>query len=162
MGSVTTTSLITEISALLPLSPQTPEDFDQLILNQSISLVVNHALEYSRESVNHPDLVPWLMEEIKGYSQACPHYRQRPITYIDVQGQAIGGLQNYQIYPIALGITKLESHLKNGLTMRLPAQVKQFLSQQCNQEVYAAHLAPPQILGLLEDILKQLQQYILN
>jgi hypothetical protein len=161
MASVTSASLMAEISALLPLAPQTPEDFDQLILNQTISRMVNHALGYAQENGRYPELVHWLQQEINGYSQDCPSYRQLVITYIDAQGQAIGGLQDYEIYPIGLGIAKLETHLKNGLTMRLPAPVQQFLSQQCKREVYAAYVSPALILRLATEILRQIQEQLI-
>ena len=161
MAAITSVALVAEITALLPLSPQTAEDFDQLVVNQTISGLVNRALEDVRANQTNPDLLVWLESEINGYSQECPSYRHLAINYIDAQGQTIMGLKDYEIYPISLGISKLESHLKNGLTMRLPPPVQQFLSQQCQREVYAAYVAPTLILRLATEILQQIQRRLI-
>lgn len=99
----------------------------------------------------------WSMIELEGYlgkhANNCPDYRTVMLNYFDASGQVIPSLkEDYGSWSLLHGVRKLEMHVKNGLTLKLPAEVENFLSQACNGKVYGGHVPPNQIEAVLEAI----------
>jgi len=121
----------------------------------SNKLPLTHALELclSFSQVNKlPDITEFVRQELDGYSSSPPSSRSVLLIYFDRGGQAIGGLSQYSSYPLTTGVRKLELHLKNGLTLKLPSQISTFLSQVAGREVDTGHVSPVQIINSLENI----------
>lgn len=108
------------------------------------------------QSHNLPEFSESIKQELYGYRDQPPNYRYATISYFDVGGQFINGLNQYSVYPIVTGVTKLELHLKNGLTLMLPKQILTFLSQVSGREVDTGHISSQVIVNLLESIRKEL------
>lgn len=114
-------------------------------------------LEEFARSQQQQALAQWANLELEGYSgeylNHCPSYRIVALSYFDTGGQVVPSLsEQYGSYPLFQGVRKLELHLKNGLTLTLPAEVTDFLSQACNRPIYGGHVSPAQLKSLLTNI----------
>ena len=98
------------------------------------------------------ELIQFIKQELTGYTGQPPTYRYRRLSYFDNGGQYIDGLEQYSIYPIVTGVRSLETHLKNGLTLMLPKQILDFLSQTIKRQVDIGHISHTEIEQLLEVI----------
>ncbi len=117
-------------------------------LSEALSALARYAT-----AIDASELVAWATDELEGYTTPCPDYRTVAIGYFDVSGQSICGiLDKYATWPLHHGIDRLEQHLKNGLTLRLPAPALQFLSQECGREVFGGHVTPEVLKSLLARI----------
>ena len=97
-------------------------------------------------------LFDWAIAELDGYAADAtyPIYRTVSLGYFDNAGQAIPSLsEQYGSWPLLSGVQILESHLKHGLTLKLPPQILDFLSQACDRQVFGGHVSPNQIEKLL-------------
>ncbi|MDX2255362.1 MAG: hypothetical protein NW214_07600 [Pseudanabaenaceae cyanobacterium bins.39] len=99
-------------------------------------------------------------QELNGYGRQVPAYRNTNLIYFDHGGQQIEGLEQYRRYPIVTGVSKLELHLKNGLTLILPKQILDFLSQQVGKEVATAHVSWQEIQQLLNVVRQEVIAYV--
>lgn len=98
------------------------------------------------------DLEKFVKQELNGYSEHPPSDRIVQLSYFDNGGQIINGLDQYRAYPLTIGVRKLEIHLKNGLTLMLPKQILNFLSEAAGREVESGHVSPTEINRLLDNI----------
>lgn len=73
-------------------------------------------------------------------------------SYFDNGGQYVDGLEEYRSYPIVTGVCKLETHLKNGLSLMLPKQILDFLSKVARRQIDIGHVSHSEIEQLLEMI----------
>lgn len=99
----------------------------------------------------------WAMLELEGYlgkyAYTCPDYRTVILSYFDASGQAIPELsKDYGSWALLHGVTKLEAHLKNGMTLKLSSEVENFLSQASSKQVYGGHVEPEQIKAVLGSV----------
>ncbi len=103
---------------------------------------------------NLSNLSAWTGNELYGYvSDDYPQYRIVTLKYFDKSGQAIPDLsQQYGTWPLSSGIHKLETHLKHGLTLKLPPQVLDFLSQKSCSEVFGGYVEPQQLKQVVEAV----------
>ncbi len=111
------------------------------------------------------DIAQLIKQELDGYVDKLPSDRNVKLSYFDGGGQLVNGLNQYSNYPLVTGIRKLELHLKNGLTLRLPAQILTFLSEVAGREVDNGHVSPLEINNLLEsirDLIYQRLKFIRN
>lgn len=128
----------------------------QLEIEEVITkLPLTHALEKCllfAQAHNLHDLAQFVKQELEGYSGQSPSDRIVQLNYFDHGGQLINGLNQYRVYPLNTGVRKLELHLKNGLTLRLPQQILRFLSEAAGREVDSGHVSPSEIIYLLDNI----------
>ncbi len=104
------------------------------------------------QSNGQKDLSQWAIAELNGYAvdATYPSYRTVSLGYFDSAGQAIPSLSEpYGSWPLANGVQVLESHIKHGLTLKLPPEILDFLSKACDRNVFGAHVSPNQIEELL-------------
>lgn len=103
---------------------------------------------------NLSNLAAWTGNELYGYSSDdYPQYRIVNLKYFDKSGQTIPELsQEYGSWPLSSGIHKLETHLKHGLTLKLPPQVLDFLAQKSRSEVFGGYVEPQQIKQIVESV----------
>jgi AbiTii len=97
-------------------------------------------------------LSQWAIAELNGYAADAPYpsYRTVSLQYFDNTGQAIPSLSEpYGSWPLLSGVQVLESYVNNGLTLKLPSEVLDFLSQACDRTVFGGHVSPNQIEALL-------------
>jgi AbiTii len=100
----------------------------------------------------HTDLAKWAIAELNGYADDAtyPSYRTVSLGYFDNAGQAIPSLsESYGSWPLVSGVQVLESHVKYGLTLKLPPEILDFLSQACDRTVFGGHVSSKQIAELL-------------
>ena len=124
-------------------------------------LSITQALEncWLFAETNHLEsLARYIRQEIDGYPTQPPSDRLVQLSYFDVGGQVILGLDQYSSYPLTTGIRKLESHLKNGLTLMLPKQITNFLSQVIGRQVESGHISPSEIKKILLSIGNRIKQ----
>lgn len=127
-------------------------DSEDAIAKLPLTQALEQCLLFSQAN-NLPDISEFVKQELDGYSASQPpSTRSVQLVYFDRGGQAIAGLSQYSSYPLAIGVRKLELHLKNGLTLKLPAQILTFLSQIVGREVDTGHISPVQIMNSLENI----------
>jgi hypothetical protein len=107
------------------------------------------------------ELARFAQQELDGYRGQPPTNRYVQLSYFDNGGQLISGLSQYSSYPLATGVRKLELHLKNGLTLMLPTQILDFLSQVSGRTVDSGHVSPSEINKLLEQIRSDIVQKLL-
>jgi hypothetical protein len=120
-------------------------------LEQCLSFAKDHKLS---------DLADFIKLELDGYKNQPPSDRFVQLSYFDNGGQIIDGLQQYRVYPLVTGVRKLELHVKNGLTLILPKQILNFLSEVVGREVDSGHVSPAEISKILENIRnKTFQQF---
>jgi hypothetical protein len=143
-------SSLEDILTALELRLEAEEAIAQLPLTRALEQCLLFA-----QSQNLPDLVEYSKKELLGYSIQPPNYRYVELSYFDAGGQLINGLNQYSIYPVVTGVSKLEPHLKNGLTMMLPKQILTFLSEVSGREVDTGHVSSMVITNLLESIRKE-------
>ena len=136
-----------DILSALELRLEAEEAIAQLPLTKSLEQCLLFA-----QAHNLPDLVESIKKELFGYNSQPPSYRYVELSYFDAGGQFINGLSQYSIYPVATGVSKLELHLKNGLTLMLPKQILTFLSEVSGREVDTGHISSKIITNLLESI----------
>jgi hypothetical protein len=101
------------------------------------------------------DLSEWAIAELHGYPDDAlyPSYRNISLQYFDKSGQAIPSLsEQYGTWPLLNGIEQLESQVKYGLTLKLPPEILDFLSQACDRTVFGGHVNPSQIAELLTHV----------
>ncbi len=97
-------------------------------------------------------LSQWAIAELNGYATeaAYPSYRTVSLQYFDSSGQAIPSLSElYGSWPLLNGVQILELHIKYGLTLKLPPEILDFLSQACDRTVFGGHVSPNRIEELL-------------
>jgi len=94
----------------------------------------------------------FINQELSGYTSQPPSYRHVRLSYFDNGGQYVDGLEQYRIYPIATGVRKLETHLKNGMSLMLPKQILDFLSQTAKRQIDIGHVSHSEMEQLLEMI----------
>lgn len=97
-------------------------------------------------------LSQWAIAELNGYTTeaAYPSYRTVSLQYFDSSGQAIPSLSElYGSWPLLNGVQILELHIKYGLTLKLPPEILDFLSQACDRTVFGGHVSPNRIEELL-------------
>lgn len=140
-----------DILASLESPLVTEEIIDKLPLTQALEQCLSFAQDH-----NFTDLYELIKQELYGYSSPPPSYRYVNLSYFDFGGQLINGLNQYSVYPVVIGVSKLELHLKNGLTLILPKQILTFLSQVSGREVDTGHIAPKVINDLLGTIRKEI------
>ncbi|MBD2178737.1 hypothetical protein H6F42_17600 [Pseudanabaena sp. FACHB-1998] len=122
-------------------------------LEQGLSFAKDHKLT---------DLADVIKLELEGYMNQPPSDRFVQLSYFDHGGQIIDGLNQYRIYPLVIGVRKLELHVKNGLTLILPKQILNFLSEVVGREVESGHISPAEINKILESIRnKFLRQFLI-
>jgi hypothetical protein len=127
-------------------------DSEDAIAKLPLTQALEQCLLFS-QAHNLPDITEFVRLELDGYvSSQPPNSRSVQLIYFDRGGQAIAGLSQYSSYPLATGVRKLEMHLKNGLTLKLPSQILTFLSQIAGREVDTGHVSPSQIINILENI----------
>jgi hypothetical protein len=100
----------------------------------------------------HTDLAEWAIAELNGYAADAtyPSYRTVSLSYFDRAGQAIPSLSEpYGSWPLLNGVQILELHGKHGLTLKLPPEILDFLSQACDRPVFGGHVSSNQIEELL-------------
>jgi hypothetical protein len=137
-----------DVLAALELSLASEEAIAKLPLTQALE----KCLLFS-QAHNLPDITQFVRYELDGYgSSQPPDSRSVQLIYFDRGGQAIAGLSQYSSYPLVIGVRKLEMHLKNGLTLKLPSPILTFLSQIAGREVDTGHVSPVQISNSLENI----------
>ncbi len=137
-----------DILAALELRLESEDAIAKLPLTQALEQCLLFA-----QAHNSPDITEFVRLELDGYSRSQPpSSRAVQLIYFDRGGQAIAGLSQYSSYPLATGVRKLEVHLKNGLTLKLPSQILTFLSQVVGREVDTGHVSPTQISNALENI----------
>lgn len=142
------TPSIEEVVAALEVHLEIEEAIAKLPLTQALE----KCLLFSQAN-NLPDITEFVRQELDGYSSSQPpNSRSVQLIYFDRGGQAIDGLSQYSNYPLVTGVRKLELHLKNGLTLKLPSQILTFLSQIAGREVDTGHVSPAQITSSLENI----------
>jgi len=138
---------LNDIVAALELRLEPEEIISKLPLTRALEQSLSFA--QANNSINLSELIK---QELYGYSSQPPNYRYVQLSYFDTGGQLINGLSQYSIYPVITGVSKLELHLKNGLTLILPKQILTFLSQVSGREVDIGHVSPAVINNLLEII----------
>jgi hypothetical protein len=136
-----------DILDALELRLELPEAIDKLVLTHALE----QCLLYAQVN-NLTNLANLVTQELDGYTDRPPSDRLVQLTYFDNGGQRIDGLSQYSSYPLATGTRKLELHLKNGLTLMLPRQILDFLSQSAGREVDSGHVSPAEINKLLNNI----------
>ena len=142
------TPSLEDILAALELCLEPEDAIAKLPLTQALE----QCLLFSQAN-NLPDITQFVRYELDGYnSSQPPDSRSVQLIYFDRGGQAIAGLSQYSNYPLVIGVRKLEMHLKNGLTLKLPSQILTFLSQIAGREVDTGHVSPVQISSSLENI----------
>lgn len=97
-------------------------------------------------------LIQFINQELSGYTGQPPTYRHVRLSYFDNGGQYVDGLEEYRSYPIVTGVCKLETHLKNGLSLMLPKQILDFLSEVARRQIDIGHVSRSEIEQLLEVI----------
>ncbi|NJL43075.1 MAG: hypothetical protein HC856_09295 [Pseudanabaena sp. RU_4_16] len=100
-------------------------------------------------------LSQWAIAELNGYATdvTYPSYRTVSLQYFDSSGQAISSLSEpYGSWPLLNGVQILELHIKYGLTLKLPPEILDFLSQACDRKVFGGHVSPNQIEQLIAAI----------
>ena len=146
--SCLTTPSLEDILAALELRLESEDAIAKLPLTQALDQCLLFAHAH-----NLPDITEFVRLELDGYSSSQPpDSRSVQLIYFDRGGQAIAGLSQYSSYPLVTGVRKLERHLKNGLTLKLPSQILTFLSQVVGREVDTGHVSPTQIINSLENI----------
>lgn len=138
---------IEDILASLEMRIEREEVCNKQPLTKALELCLSFAKEHKLA-----ELVETIQLELDGYRTQPPSDRFVQLSYFDCGGQVIDGLQQYRIYPLVTGVRKLELHLKNGLTLMLPKQILQFLSEVAGREVDSGHVSPAEINKLLENI----------
>ncbi|MFZ4557405.1 MAG: hypothetical protein ACOYN8_13670 [Pseudanabaena sp.] len=127
-------------------------ELEEAIANSPLTQALEQCLLFT-QTHNLPDVAQFVKQELDGYSSSQPpNNRLVHLVYFDAGGQAIDGLSQYSSYPLVTGVRKLERHLKNGLTLKLPSQILTFLSQVAGREVEIGHVSPAQIIHSLENI----------
>ena len=126
-------------------------EVEDVIHKSPLTQALEKCLLFSQAN-NLFDLQKLVEQELNGYSGNPPSDRIVKLNYFDNGGQIINGLDQYRVYPLTIGVRKLEIHLKNGLTLMLPKQILNFLSDVAGREVEAAHVSPPEINRLLDNI----------
>lgn len=125
---------------------------ENAIAKSPLTQALEQCLLFSQAN-NLTDIAQYVRQELDGYSNSQPpNNRFVHLIYFDTGGQLIDGLSQYSSYPLVTGVRKLELHLKNGLTLKLPTQILTFLSQVAGREVDTGHVSPPQIINSLENI----------
>jgi hypothetical protein len=105
------------------------------------------------------ELSKFVRQELNGYGDSYPEYRLVAVTYFDRGGQIVTNIApEYCNYPLTYGVDVLESHLKNGLALKLPPEVLSFLSQASQNAIAGAHVGSKDLQGLLERILVEAQK----
>jgi hypothetical protein len=97
-------------------------------------------------------LSQFINQELSGYTSQPPSYRHVRLSYFDNGGQYVDGLEQYRSYPIVTGVYKLETHLKNGMSLMLPKQILDFLSQTAKRQIDMGHISHSEVEQLLEAI----------
>lgn len=139
-------------------------EFEEAISQPQLTQVLEQCLLFA-QAQNLTDIAQLIKQELDGYIGELPSDRNVKLSYFDGGGQLIKGLNQYSNYPLVTGIRKLELHLKNGLTLRLPAQILTFLSEVAGREVDSGHVSPLEINKLLEnirDLIYQKLKFIAN
>ncbi len=136
---------ITELLAVLEVRLEAEAAIEKLPLTKALEQCLLFA-----QAHNLPALIQFINQELLGYSGQPPTYRHVRLSYFDNGGQYIDGLEQYRIYPIVTGVRKLETHLKNGLSLMLPKQILDFLSQTCKRQIDIGHVSHSEIEQLLE------------
>lgn len=140
-----------DILAALASHLELEEAINKLPLTQALEQCLLFA-----QAHNSIDLYEFVKQELYGYSHQPLSHRYVKLSYFDIGGQFINGLDQYSVYPITTGVCKLELHLKNGLTLILPKQTLTFLSQVSGREVDTGHISPAVINNLLKVIRKDI------
>ncbi|PZU96716.1 MAG: hypothetical protein DCE90_08695 [Pseudanabaena sp.] len=156
------TDNLEEILASLSIKLEPEEVVNQLPLTKALEKLLAATQSEGLSEISH-----FLQQELEGYSGQPPAYRYVNLSYFDAGGQFIEGLRQYSSYPVGTGLRqyssypvgtglrKLELHLKNGLTLLLPQQIFNFLSQVSGKEVVSGHISPLEINILLENIRRE-------
>jgi AbiTii len=136
----------------MPDSPDPLKILESQPLSQALSQIQAFATQQQL-----PDLAEFCRQELQGYSDRYPAYRLIPVSYFEVGGQQIAGMEpQYCEYPLVYGVATLEAHLSNGLAIKLPDQVLDFLSQTAKSKIAnklsGAHVSPEVLKQLLEQI----------
>jgi hypothetical protein len=127
-------------------------EIEEAIAKSPLTQALEQCLLFA-QARNLTDIAQFVRQELDGYSNSQPpNSRSVQLIYFDRGGQAIAGLSQYSNYPLVTGVRKLELHLKNGLTLKLPPQILTFLSQIAGREVDTGHVSPEQIINSLESI----------
>lgn len=156
------------MSVTQPVDTQTAPNLKDVTLSLELALeTINSDLEISAinpqlsitqaletcwlfAEANHLEsLASYIRQEIDGYKTQPPSDRLVQLSYFDIGGQVILGLEQYAAYPLTTGTRKLESHLKNGLTLMLPKQITNFLSQVIGRQVESGHISPSEVKKML-------------
>jgi hypothetical protein len=125
---------------------------ENMIALSPLTQALEKCLLFSQAN-NLSDITGFVSKELDGYiSSQPPSSRSVQLIYFDRGGQVIDGLSQYRSYPLVTGVRKLEQHVKNGMTLKLPPQILTFLSQVAEREVDTGHVSPAQIIGNLENI----------
>ncbi len=142
-------------TVLLALESEPPtEAIDELgdvILDGTLSAALLKLHDFAQSS-GHTDLAEWAIAELNGYAADAtyPSYRTVSLQYFDNAGQSIPNLSEpYGSWPLLSDVKVLESHVKHGLTLKLPPEILDFLSQACDRTVFGGHVSPKQIEALL-------------
>ena len=138
---------IDDILAALEVRLDIEEAIAQLPLTQALEKCLLFA-----QANSLIDLERFIQQELNGYSEHPPSDRIVQLNYFDNGGQLINGLDQYIAYPLTIGVRKLELHLKNGLTLMLPKQILNFLSEAAGREVESGHISPKEIQHFLDNI----------
>ncbi|PZO44527.1 MAG: hypothetical protein DCF19_01915 [Pseudanabaena frigida] len=136
-----------DVLAALEVRLELEEAIDKLPLTKALEQCLLFA-----QANNLADLAQFVTQELDGYNVSPPSDRIVYLSYFDNGGQPINGLDQYSSYPLVTGIRKLELHLKNGLSLMLPKQIMNFLSQVAGREVDTGHISPSEINKCLESI----------
>jgi hypothetical protein len=140
----------TDIITALNLHLEQEDAIEKLPLTRALEQGLVFAKMHSLDN-----LEAFISQELNGYGSQPPNYRYVSLSYFDDGGQVINGLKQYSSYPVVTGVRKLEMHLKNGLTLMLPKQILEFLSQVSGRPVDAGHISPSEISKLLATIRSQ-------
>ena len=132
-------------------------EFEEAIAQPQLTQVLEQCLLFA-QAQNLADIAQLIKQELDGYIGESPSDRNVTLSYFDGGGQLVNGLNQYSSYPLVTGIRKLELHLKNGLTLRFPAQIVTFLSEVAGREVDSGHVSPLEINKLLENIRELIYQ----
>jgi len=146
---------IDDILAALEMRMETEEVCNKQPLTKALELCLSFAKDHNLQG-----LAETIKLELDGYMIQPPSDRFVQLSYFDYGGQVINELHQYRVYPLVVGVRKLELHLKNGLTLMLPKQILKFLSEVSGREVDSGHVSPAEINKLLENVRnKFLQQF---
>jgi hypothetical protein len=128
------------------------------IESTSTSKKCSEVLKELRAKSQTEGLSKFLQQELSGYGDCYPEYRLVPVTYFDIGGQIVANIApEYCNYPLTYGVNCLESHLKNGLALKLPSEVLSFLSDASQNAIAGAHISSQELQKLLTRISEEVK-----